>query len=98
VWSRRPGRESASYGESETLGVSGDALWVQGPERTVYALDTADGRVLWTYGAQAATGSTSASGAGALAVGALVLLGTAEGHIEAVGPPGRPNGGRRGAA
>lgn len=98
VWSRRPDRESASYGGSDTLGVSGGTLWAQGPDQTVYALDTADGRVLWTYGAQATTGSTSASGSGALAVGGLVLLGTSDGHVEAVSPPGRLNGGARGAA
>ncbi|WP_405953497.1 PQQ-binding-like beta-propeller repeat protein [Streptomyces phaeochromogenes] len=98
VWSRRPGLESSSYGKSDTLGVSGGTLWVQAPDQTVYALDTADGRVLWTYGAQAATGSTSASGSGALAVDGLVLLGTLDGHVEAVNPPGRLNGGTRGAA
>jgi serine/threonine protein kinase/outer membrane protein assembly factor BamB len=98
VWSRRPGGESTSYGTSDTLGMSGGTLWVQGPDQAVYALDTADGRVLWTYGAQATIGSTSASGSGALAVGGLVLLGTSDGHVEAVSPPGRLTGGTRGAA
>ncbi|MFJ9885403.1 PQQ-binding-like beta-propeller repeat protein [Streptomyces sp. NPDC091287] len=97
-WTRRPGGESTAYGTSDTLGVSGGTLWVQGPDQTVYALDAADGRVLWTYGAQATTGSTSASGSGALAVGGLVLLGTSDGHVEAVSPPGRLIGGTRGAS
>ncbi|MFJ8754921.1 PQQ-binding-like beta-propeller repeat protein [Streptomyces sp. NPDC102441] len=98
VWSSRLGGESTSYGTSGTLGISDGTLWVQGPDQAVYALDTADGRVRWTYGAQATIGSASASGSGALAAGGLVLLGTLDGHVEAVSPPGRLTGGTRGAA
>lgn len=96
VWSRRPGRENA-YGGSDTLGLADGTLWAQGPDSTVYALDMADGRVLWTYGTQATTGSAAVSGSGALAVAGLVILGTWGGYVEAVSPPGRPNGGARGA-
>ncbi|GHH07341.1 serine/threonine-protein kinase [Streptomyces lanatus] len=87
VWSRGP------YGAgTETLGASDSALWVQASGPTVRALAPADGRELWTYAAQSTTGSTSAFGAGALGIGGLVLLGTVEGRVEAVGPPGKTNG------
>ncbi|WP_051828478.1 serine/threonine-protein kinase [Streptomyces bicolor] len=98
VWSRRPAEEGDSYIGTATLGLSGGTLWVQGSDLTVYALATTDGRVLWTYAAQAATDSTSLSGLGGLSVGGLVLLGTVEGHVEAVRPPGTVNGETSGAA
>ncbi|MGW0835073.1 protein kinase domain-containing protein [Streptomyces prunicolor] len=99
AWSRRPGGGDGSGGRSTTLGLSGDTLWVQGPDdSTVYALRAADGHVLWNYGAQATDGSPSVSGSGALAVGGLVLLGTLEGRVEAVVPPGQLNRSARGAA
>jgi outer membrane protein assembly factor BamB len=93
VWSRR-------VGEPTTLGLSDGTLWVGGSDRTVYALDAVDGRVLWTYGADA-TGSTggaesgAGAGSGALAVAGLVLIGSWNGHVEAVSPPALPNGGPR---
>ncbi|MFG2780964.1 PQQ-binding-like beta-propeller repeat protein [Streptomyces prunicolor] len=98
AWSRRPGGGDASADRSTTLGLSGDTLWVQGDfDATVYALRAADGHTLWTYGAQATDGSPSVSGSGALAVGGLVLLGTWEGRVEAVVPPGQLNRSARGA-
>ncbi|MBV7698332.1 PQQ-binding-like beta-propeller repeat protein [Streptomyces sp. TRM70350] len=98
AWARRPGRDEASYGESQTLGVSDGTLWVQGPGQTVYALDTTDGRTLWTYGALATIGSATGHGAGALAAAGLVLLGTEGGHVEALSPPGPTKGDARGTA
>lgn len=98
VWSRQPAPEGASSGSAATLGLSGDTLWVQGADLTVYALAPADGRVLWTYAAQAATDSPSLRGAGAVSVGGLTLLGTVEGNVEAVRAPGTLNRGTGGAA
>ncbi|MBG0857640.1 PQQ-binding-like beta-propeller repeat protein [Streptomyces spinoverrucosus] len=98
AWSRRPGRDGTSSGESQTLGVSDGTLWIQGPDQTVYALDTADGSTLWTYGALATVGSVTDHGSGALAVAGLVLLGTDGGHVEAVSPPSPTKGTARGTA
>lgn len=98
AWSRRPGQDGTSYGESRTLGVSDGTLFVQGPGQTVYALDTTDGRTLWTYGALATIGSATDHGSGALAAAGLVLLGTVDGHVEAVSPPSPTKGNARGTA
>lgn len=118
VWSRQLGGQSGQGGQSEanpygapsTLGLSGGTLWVaSNSDQTVYALDSADGRVQWTYGAQASSGSDQDAASGALAIDGLVLLATQGGHVEAVSPPGAPgqpgssrptnssNGGPRGA-
>jgi outer membrane protein assembly factor BamB len=88
VWSRRLGQgEEKPYGESYTLGLSAGTLWVGSTDQTVYALDAVDGRVLWTYGADAMHVSKADPGAGALALAGLVLLSTSDGHIEAINPP-----------
>lgn len=110
VWSRRMGQGAANpYGESTAIGLSGGTLWVGTTDSVVYALDTADGSVLWTYGADAMKepGSSGDPMWGALAVDGLVVLGTRDGYIEAVSPPpsvpgatpGRatPNGATNGA-
>ncbi|WP_165906191.1 PQQ-binding-like beta-propeller repeat protein [Streptomyces sp. Z26] len=88
AWSRRFGRGGRDpHGGSYLLGRSGGVLWVGGPDRRVYALDASDGRVLWTYAADATYRPASRSGAGVLAVGGRVLVGTAGGQVEAVDPP-----------
>lgn len=95
VWSRRMGQGAANpYGESTAIGLSGDTLFVGTTDSVVYALNTADGSVLWTYGADAMNSSDSSSdpGWGALAVDGLVVLSTQDGYIEAVGPPGGSQG------
>ncbi|MEU6848698.1 serine/threonine-protein kinase [Actinacidiphila alni] len=90
VWSRRLGQGTADpYGQSTAIGVSGDTLWVGTTDQVVYALNTADGTVRWTYGADAMNepDSTGDPGWGALVVDGLVVLSTRDGLIEAVVPP-----------
>ncbi|MET9218725.1 PQQ-binding-like beta-propeller repeat protein [Streptomyces sp. NPDC003300] len=104
VWSRRMGQDTASpYGESTAIGLSGGTLWVGTTDSVVYALDAADGSVLWTYGADAMNepGASADPAWGALAVGGLVVLGTRDGYLDAVSPPdgsrnGTPGGSRNG--
>ncbi|WUH97812.1 PQQ-binding-like beta-propeller repeat protein [Spirillospora sp. NBC_00431] len=56
--------------------------------KMVYALNAADGRVLWTYKVDLDRFPTIASTAG------LVFIGTREGHVEAIAPPhGGPRAG-----
>ncbi|TDD29248.1 hypothetical protein E1287_31315 [Actinomadura sp. KC06] len=56
---------------------------------TVYALNAADGRILWTHKAQIDRDPVIASTTG------LVFIGTREGAVEAVAPPSHPDGGPR---
>ncbi|WP_344324028.1 PQQ-binding-like beta-propeller repeat protein [Streptomyces macrosporus] len=87
VWSRRLGRnEGAPYGHSNALGLSGDTLYVGCTDRTAYALDAADGRVLWTHPADVTLTS------GPVAAAGLVFVGTRDGHVQALEAP---NGGPR---
>ncbi|MQA97233.1 MAG: PQQ-binding-like beta-propeller repeat protein [Streptosporangiales bacterium] len=99
VWSRRLGGSGQfPAGDSSVLGFSGDTLWVGANDQVVYGLAPADGRVLWTYEANATGGGSDAeTGAGAVAVAGLVVLATGDGYVEAVRPPTRPNGGPRAA-
>ncbi|WP_344296269.1 PQQ-binding-like beta-propeller repeat protein, partial [Streptomyces synnematoformans] len=61
--------------------------------RRLYALDPADGGVLWTYAGAEPAGGRTAHAAG------LVFAGLANGYVEALRPPTarRPNGGTSGA-
>lgn len=64
------------------LGLSGDVLLAAcAGIRTVYGLDTADGRVRWTYSADVTRRSTPVGTAG------LVFISTREGTVEALAPP-----------
>jgi serine/threonine protein kinase/outer membrane protein assembly factor BamB len=83
VWSHRLGNnEGASYGQSNSLGLSGDTVYVGCTDRNVYALSAADGRTRWTYGAD-----STLTANGPVSVAGLVFVGTKDGYVEALAPP-----------
>lgn len=95
AWTGQAGRS--------TLGLSEGTLWVTGMDPTVYALDTTDGRVRWTYRAGSPIGDASglADTCGALSLAGRVCFAAYGGYVEAVEPPGRSeqsDGGTRAAA
>lgn len=80
------------------LALSGGTLFAAcaGEKQTVYALNAADGRVLWTHKAriQKVIGPSPTRGATPGSAGGIVFVGTQEGNVEAVGPPrGGPRAG-----
>jgi len=65
-----------------TLGLSGGTVYVGAGNRTVYALDTADGRITWTCPVASAQRSAP------VGMGGLAFIGSREGYVEALAPPG----------
>jgi serine/threonine protein kinase/outer membrane protein assembly factor BamB len=87
VWSRRLGNgEGASFRQPNALRLAGGRLYAACPSRTVYALNAADGLVLWTYDIDPTLSTGPVTTAG------LVFVGTG-GHVHALVPP---SGGDRG--
>ncbi|WP_329249384.1 serine/threonine-protein kinase [Actinoallomurus sp. NBC_01490] len=82
VWWRRFGHgEGASYDRVNTLGLYGGTLYVGCTDRHAYAVNPADGRVLWSHGADLTLTSAPVGVAG------LAFIGTKDGYVEALGPP-----------
>ncbi|KIF75633.1 hypothetical protein QR77_20460, partial [Streptomyces sp. 150FB] len=87
LWSQRlGGDEGAPYGGWNSLGLTGDTLYVGCTNKTVYALDAAGGHVLWSSPADMTHSS------GPVAVDGVVCVGLKDGYVEALAPP-TPNGG-----
>ncbi|MFI0484068.1 PQQ-binding-like beta-propeller repeat protein [Actinomadura sp. 9N215] len=73
---------------ASTLALSSGTLFAACAQRkTVYALNAADGRILWTYKAQMSIEPVAS-------IAGLVFIGTRGGNVEAAGPPdGGPRAG-----
>ncbi|MQY12463.1 Outer membrane protein assembly factor BamB [Streptomyces sp. RB5] len=71
-----------------TLGRSGRTLWAL-VDTTLYALDTAGGRTLWTYEGETTdpSGAEFGDGAGILDFGDVLVVATVSGGVQALTPP-----------
>lgn len=94
IWSRallaRPKDDPRA--QATALCLAGPTLYVGCTDDVLYALDPADGRIQWTYGADKPAAVQPVS------TGGLVILGAPDGHVRAVAPPSaqpNPNGGPR---
>ncbi|MPZ81694.1 MAG: PQQ-binding-like beta-propeller repeat protein [Actinophytocola sp.] len=86
LWTRPIGRRTGATDpydnvDKSTIALVGDTLYVVSNTAHLYALDTADGSVRWDHGNVAASW-------GVVVSDGLVLVGTVEGYVEAIRPPG----------
>jgi serine/threonine protein kinase/outer membrane protein assembly factor BamB len=83
VWATQIGHgEGAAAGTSNVLTFAEKRVYVNGTDKTTYALDAATGRILWTY----AVDATHKTGPAVL--GELVFVGSWDGTVHAITAPG----------
>lgn len=85
LWTRPIGRRTGAAdvylnGDKSTISLAGDTLYVMSNEAHLYALDTAEGTVRWDQRNVASMAAVESAG--------LVFVGTYEGYVEAIRPPG----------
>ncbi|OLT27493.1 hypothetical protein BJF79_11460 [Actinomadura sp. CNU-125] len=91
AWSRRIAHfDDDPRAQATMLCLDGGTLYAACRDATLYALGAADGRVRWTYQAEAIRLTPPVGAAG------LVCVATKDGHVRALAPPDTPGGSRAG--
>jgi outer membrane protein assembly factor BamB len=82
LWSDPLGRAATESPRGNAIGVDGATLYIGSPDHHVYGVDAATGHLDWTYAEDVTLSSAPA------VAGGLVFIGTHDGYVACVSPPG----------